>query len=218
METIQFHPSYSYEDFIEGYRPCEDEGFELQNGIFKNFCQKAKANPDKKFVMIIDEINRGDLAKVFGELMFLLEYRNEHVKLAYSKDLFKIPSNVYLIGTMNTADRSLAIMDYALRRRFYFVDLPPKLDYLKSWLVDNKVQFEVKELIEKIEEANDQLEQLMRSSDYRIGHSFFMRKNLDGEMLGQILEYEIQPLLQEYFVDRNDQAKEIVEILNFDEI
>lgn len=212
VEVIQFHPSYAYEDFIEGFRPSANEGFELQDGIFKEFCAKAKANPEKKFVLIIDEINRGDLAKVFGELMFLLEYRHKEAKLAYSKKLFRIPENVYIIGTMNTADRSLAIMDYALRRRFYFVNLPPNLERLKEWLVDNNCQVDVEDLIKKIENANNEIAQLMHSQDYAIGHSFFMRKNLSEDGVKEIIKYNIKPLLSEYFVDRNDQAEKIIEL------
>ena len=123
---IQFHQSYSYEDFIEGYKPNKD-GFELQKGVFYNFCEKAKSNPNKQYFFIIDEINRGNLSKIFGELLMLIErdYRGEKMTLTYSKDEFCVPDNLYIIGMMNTSDRSLAMIDYALRRRFSFFDIKP---------------------------------------------------------------------------------------------
>lgn len=217
VETIQFHPSYAYEDFIEGYRPREEEGFELKDGIFKIFCQKAQAAPDSNFVLIVDEINRGDLAKVFGELMYLLEYRDQEVKLTYSKEFFKIPDNVYLIGTMNTADRSLAIMDYALRRRFLFATLPPKLVYLQDWLEVNDAQISTGKLIDKLRAANEEIAQLMRTDDYAIGHSFFMHEDMDPTTLKRVINYEIKPLLLEYFNDRETQAKKVIQIFE-DEI
>ena len=133
IEMVQFHQSYSYEDFIQGLRPSKSGGFELKNGTFYNFCQQALAHPERSFFLIIDEINRGNLSKIFGELMMLIEAdkRSEKfaVKMTYSEDeadRFYVPANLYIIGTMNTADRSLAIVDYALRRRFAFINLQPE--------------------------------------------------------------------------------------------
>lgn len=122
IEFIQFHQNYSYEDFMMGYRPNEDGGFELKKGVFYNFCKRAQSNPDKDYYFIIDEINRGNLSKIFGELLMLIEkdYRDTEIKLAYNGEMFCVPSNLYIIGMMNTADRSLAMIDYALRRRFSF--------------------------------------------------------------------------------------------------
>ena len=145
VEIIQFHPSYSYEDFIEGIKPRlsaegEATGFVKQPGIFKNLVDKCIKNPDKRFVLIIDEINRGNISKIFGELIYLLEYRNEKIHLTYSPtEEFYIPDNLYIIGTMNSADRSIAFVDYALRRRFYFIDFYPdsRIDILQKWFVKN---------------------------------------------------------------------------------
>jgi len=135
INMIQFHQSYSYEDFIQGYRPKDDGTFKLENGIFYRFCKKAQADPENKYFFIIDEINRGNLSKIFGELMLLIESdkrgQDYGVPLTYSissETKFNIPDNVYIIGTMNTADRSLAMVDYALRRRFAFVTVEPTFD------------------------------------------------------------------------------------------
>lgn len=132
VEFIQFHQNYSYEDFVMGYKPKEDGGFELRRGVFYNFCRKAQSDPDKKYFFIIDEINRGNMSKIFGELLMLIEndYRGEKhkIRLAYNDEYFSVPENLYIIGMMNTADRSLAMIDYALRRRFSFFDMTPGFD------------------------------------------------------------------------------------------
>lgn len=211
MEIIQFHPSYSYEDFIEGYRPDSKNGFELKDGIFKTFCNYARKDKDNDYIFIIDEINRGNLSKIFGELMFLLEYRDEKVKLTYSGNTFSIPNNIIIIGTMNTADRSLAIMDYALRRRFYFIDLKFNRDRLEKWLIENGCSLDTKKLLDSIESINEQISQELNSNDYVIGHSYFMQNNLDKEILELIKEYEIKPLLEEYFYDKPNTADELVD-------
>ena len=213
IEVIQFHASYSYEDFVEGFRPGEGEGFRLIDGIFKTFCRKARANPERKFVLVIDEINRGNLSKIFGELLYLLEYRKERVRLAYSRELFYIPENVYIIGTMNTADRSLAIMDYALRRRFFFIDLECQTEPLRSWLVEHGCQLDIDSLVNAIEVMNLKIYEEMQSHDFAIGHSYFMKENLDKEKLEQIVQFELKPLLEEYFFDKQEKADEIIDVL-----
>ena len=213
IEVIQFHASYSYEDFVEGFRPGEGEGFRLIDGIFKTFCRKARANPERKFVLVIDEINRGNLSKIFGELLYLLEYRKERVRLAYSRELFYIPENVYIIGTMNTADRSLAIMDYALRRRFFFIDLECQTEPLRSWLVEHGCQLDIDSLVNAIEVMNLKIYEEMQSHDFAIGHSYFMKENLDKEKLEQIVQFELKPLLEEYFFDKQEKADEVIDVL-----
>lgn len=191
---ITFHQSYSYEDFIEGIRPnvlkndsLENKlSIELKNGIFKELSIKASENPEKNFYLIIDEINRGNISKIFGELITLIEddkRSNLSVNLPYSKDIFSVPSNLYIIGTMNTADKSIALLDVALRRRFIFIEMLPKLDLIK----DEKSR-EIIEQINSIITEN-------RSKDLQVGHAYFLQ-NKKSEF---IFKYQIRPLLEEYF-------------------
>jgi len=213
IETIQFHPSYSYEDFIEGYRP-KDGKFVLEAGIFKVFCESARKNKDKKYILIIDEINRGNLSKIFGELLYLLEYRDKEARLTYSQEKFSIPENIYIIGTMNTADRSLAIMDYALRRRFYFVDIKCETKRLEEWLNENGCILKASELIGAVENMNNQIKDEMHSEDFAIGHSYFMREGLDSDKLKEVMDFGVKPLLKEYFFDKEEKVEEITGIMN----
>lgn len=189
VEFITFHQSYSFEDFIEGYRP-EGEGesycIKLKDGIFKELAKKAKDNPDSNYYLIIDEINRGNIAKIFGELITLIEEdkRDKYeVKLPYSKETFSVPKNIYLIATMNTADKSIALLDVALRRRFIFIEMEPNLK-----LIDDH---DDRALIETIN--NIIVEE--RGKDMRIGHSYFMQRK-DSVF---VFRYQIKPLLEEYF-------------------
>lgn len=204
FKLIQFHQSYSYEEFMEGIRPeplKDNKGmsYPIKAGIFKTFCEEAGNNKDKKYLLIIDEINRGNISKIFGELLFLLEYRDDEIILPYSKNKFSIPKNVYIIGTMNTADRSLAFVDYALRRRFYFMEFLPDAEVLRKWMDENEdkksdyaLNYFIK-LNEKIQTALDE--------HHQIGHSYFMIKTgtFDKNKLNLIWEYNIMPLLKEYF-------------------
>ena len=159
IELVQFHQNYSYEDFMMGYKPVED-GFELKYGIFYRFCQKAANQPDKEFFFIIDEINRGNMSKIFGELLMLIEkdYRGIKATLAYNGLPFSVPKNLYIIGMMNTADRSLAMIDYALRRRFGFFEMEPGFDsegfirYLES--LNNET---LNELVSKVKDLNREI-------------------------------------------------------------
>lgn len=225
IEMVQFHQNYSYEDFIMGYKPV-DEGFDLKKGIFYNFCKKAEEEPKKKFFFIIDEINRGNLSKIFGELMMLIEGdkrgKKNNIKLAYKNELFSVPENLYIIGMMNTADRSLAMMDYALRRRFSFFDVEPAFDkeafrthllqYIGTSVVD-KVIARFKELNKKIaDEDNSGL-----GKGYCIGHSYFcvppVEGQTDDEWYNTIIDFEIAPLLFEYWWDDKDKAEECLKEL-----
>ncbi len=201
MEVVQFHPDYSYEDFVQGYFPEPANGvlqFKLKKGRFLEFCDKAENQANKApCVMVIDEINRAKLARVFGELMYLLEYREKEIPLAAGGQSFKIPENIYIIGTMNTADRSIALVDHALRRRFSFIRLQPEYSILASYLKRNNLP--VESLIAVLKQIN----QAMEDPNYEIGISFFMK---DQERLKQLLpiiwKTEIEPYLEEYFYDQ----------------
>jgi len=213
---VQFHQSISYEDFIQGYRPNGDGGFSLKNGGFYDFCQVARSQPDKKFVYIIDEINRGNLSKVFGELLMLIEHdkRDEQfaVPLTYaasSQDRFFVPPNVYLIGTMNSADRSLSMVDYALRRRFAFIRLHPGFDS-PIFAEVLKASGASDALIDSIRKRMNELNELIQKDSvnlgrgYRIGHSYFVPTNghsASEDWLNEVIECEIVPLLEEYWCD-----------------
>ena len=204
---IQFHQSYSYEDFIMGFRPSSD-GFELRRGAFYNFCKKAEIDGDNDYFFIIDEINRGNLSKIFGELFMLIENdkRGVSLQLLYSDEKFAVPKNVYIIGMMNTADRSLAMLDYALRRRFAFFEIKPGFETdgfqeYKQSLENEKFD----RLIACVENLNKDI-----SADdtlgegFCIGHSYFCnlsQETIDDQVLSGIVEYELIPLLKEYWFD-----------------
>ena len=228
LEMVQFHQSYSYDDFVRGYRPLEGKPgtFSLQDGIFFEFCRKAEANPDEKYVFIVDEINRGNLSLIFGELLMLIEADkrgNEFaVPLVYRKEhepRFSIPSNLYLIGLMNVADRSLAMVDYALRRRFAFFMLQPQYrsPIFKQWLADRSMQKELIDLITlRMIALNDEiLADPLLGENYQVGHSYFCPKGDDFAALDRtwyigIVETEIAPLLKEYWFDNPARANEAI--------
>lgn len=205
IEFVQFHQNYSYEDFMMGYKPVED-GFELKYGIFYRFCQKAANQPDKKFFFIIDEINRGNMSKIFGELLMLIEkdYRGTKATLAYNGLSFSVPKNLYIIGMMNTADRSLAMIDYALRRRFSFFEIEPGFDSEGFIRYQNRLNNEIlNRLVSKIKELNNTIaldKSLGRG--FCIGHSYFCGKEVcTEEWLHAIVDYDILPMLREYWFD-----------------
>lgn len=218
VEMLQFHQNYAYEDFIMGYRPDEN-GFSLQYGIFYEFCERALTNPERDYYFIIDEINRGNLSKIFGELFMLIERdkRGEYVTMGYSKKKFTVPNNVYLIGTMNTADRSLAQLEVALRRRFAFVTLKPAFnDDWRRTLQESGVSPNiVNRILLAVEKMNKEIiGDYQLGPGYAIGHSFFTSKpeNMDEQVwYDGILTYEIIPLLEEYFFDRQEIVKSIIE-------
>lgn len=204
---IQFHQSYTYEDFMMGYRPT-GTGFELKKGVFYNFCKKAEIDEDNDYFFIIDEINRGNISKIFGELFMLIENdkRGAYIQLLYSDEKFAIPKNVYLIGMMNTADRSLAMLDYALRRRFAFYEIKPAFrsdgfnNYMKN-LGSNKFE----RLITCVVELNKQIkEDETLGEGFCIGHSYFCNldpNKIDDQNILAIVEFELIPLLKEYWFD-----------------
>lgn len=205
IRFVQFHQSYAYEDFVEGYKPAA-EGFLLRNGVFKQFCREAAAAPDEKFFFIIDEINRGNLSKIFGELLMLIEagYRGETVTLPYSGASFTVPKNLYIIGMMNTADRSLAMIDYALRRRFGFVEMKPGFEnagfaaYQKD---KNSTMLDT--LVAEIQKLNEEIRQdTALGHGFCIGHSYFVfEEPCTDALLKSIVNYEILPMLREYWFD-----------------
>ena len=226
IEMVQFHQSYSYEDFVQGLRPSKT-GFELRNGVFYTFCQQALAHPERKFFLIIDEINRGNLSKIFGELMMLIEADKRSdkfaVKMTYSEDeadRFFVPPNLYIIGTMNTADRSLAIVDYALRRRFAFINLQPEfggkfIEFLQNAGITKSTIESICSSISRVnrEIAND----INLGSGFQVGHSYFCSKNFElneTDWLNEIITFEIKPLLEEIWFDDAAKIEEMMQILS----
>ena len=206
VKCIQFHQSYSYEDFVMGYKPNADGGFSLEKGIFYNICQEARLHRDKSYFLIIDEINRGNMSKIFGELLQLIDadYRDIPVMLAYNKQRFSVPSNLYIIGMMNTADRSLAMIDYALRRRFSFYEMTPAFGNagFKGYIEekhDSRLDSLVKALVDlnKVIVEDDSL-----GKGFCIGHSYLCNLTDDYD-LQSIVEYDILPMLREYWFDND---------------
>lgn len=203
VETVQFHSAYEYEDFVQGLRPRSDGTnltYPVEPGRFLEFCYEAEERSGP-CVLIIDEINRADLSEVFGELMYLLEYRREEVKLAQEtdrgEDHFEIPNNVYLIGTMNTADRSTALIDFALRRRFAFISLEPNWDILEHYHEEKEdTGFDISGIRSTMENINEEI----GDPDFVLGHTYFMDTSLD-ENIQDIWEMEIVPYLEEFFFD-----------------
>ena len=205
---VQFHQSYSYEDFIMGYRPAGKE-FVLKEGAFYKFCKKAaEDDSDNKYFFIIDEINRGNLSKIFGELFMLIENdkRGTPLRLLYNDEMFSVPKNVYIIGMMNTADRSLAMLDYALRRRFAFFELKPGFgtDGFRKYR-EEVANEKFDKLISCVQRLNDAISDDASLGDgFCIGHSYFCfskKEIITDKVLSNIVEYELIPLLKEYWFD-----------------
>lgn len=213
VKMVQFHQSYSYEDFIIGYKP-NNTGFSLQEGEFYKFRNLAIDNTHQKYYFIIDEINRGNLSKIFGEVFMLLEADKrkpeDAIRLLYNhdenRDDFYIPDNLYIIGTMNTADRSLAMLDYALRRRFAFINIEPAFEskQFKNYKEQiNNEQFD--KLIENIKDLNNEIKKDENLGEgFQIGHSYFITdkiQDINDEYIKDLIQYEILPLLEEYWFD-----------------
>jgi MoxR-like ATPase len=227
-KIVQFHESYGYEDFFQGIRPQLLDGggrviassdtstsvaqmvYRNSNGIFYQFCEEARRRGDGRFVLVIDEINRGKASRIFGELLYLLEYRQERIQLA-SGEMFEVPKNVYVIGTMNTADRSIALVDYALRRRFKFVGLRPYKNedapVLRSWLKAKSIS-DIDRIVKLFCKLNEHIAKV--NPHFIVGHSYFMAPRLQGrtqdvapetfpeDLLEEIWEFSILPLMSEY--------------------
>ncbi len=207
VEFVTFHQSYSYEDFIEGFRPNPHANIILEDGIFKRFCDEAFKQKEQNFFIVIDEINRGNISKIFGELITLIEEDKRdiyEVTLPYSKEKFKVPSNLYIIATMNSTDKSIATIDIALRRRFTFLKMKPN---------EELVTFpHAKELLNKL---NSFIAENL-NEDYKLGHSYFMNVAND-EDLEFVKEYKIKPLLEEYFYVDKNKFEEVLKILKLEE-
>ena len=213
VEMVQFHQNYSYEDFVMGYRP-QGSDFKLMEGIFYSFCTRASGQPDEKFFFIIDEINRGNMSRIFGELLMMIEkdYRGTAIRLAYDGRLFSVPKNLYIIGMMNTADRSLAMIDYALRRRFSFFEMEPGFHsegftrYQKAFANET-----FDELIEQIKVLNREItEDPSLGRGFQIGHSYFCGREESGctnEWMRSVVEFDILPMLGEYWFDEPEKLK-----------
>ena len=226
VEIVQFHQSYAYEDFVQGWRPTENGGFALRNGVFFEFCKRAEKQLDTPFVFIIDEINRGNLSRIFGELLMLIEAdkrgSNFAIPLTYSTagERFSVPANMHLLGLMNTADRSLAMVDYALRRRFAFEALRPAYhtEQFKEYLI-NKGADEplVMLIVDRMSAINDHIrEDKDLGSGFEIGHSYFVpgeEETLDELWFHTIVDTQIEPLLREYWFDRPERVDELLTIL-----
>lgn len=231
IEMVQFHQSYAYEDFVQGYRPTDDGGFELKDGVFHRFCERARANPDTPHVFIIDEINRGNLSRIFGELLMLIEAdkRKEDyaVSLTYADPAnarFHVPVNVHILGMMNTADRSLALVDYALRRRFAFETLQPAFgtDYGRTAFADHLTgkgadASLVTRISDRIGALNDKVSADQElGPGFQIGHSYFVPDDGDEpseDWYNHIVATQIAPLLREYWFDSpEDVEKEVAKL------
>ena len=226
IETVQFHQSYSYEDFMQGIRPTTSGEFKVRNGIFYNFCERAKENAEETYVFIIDEINRGNLSKVFGELMMLIESDKRSpryaLKLTYSEEeslKFYVPENVYIIGCMNTADRSIAIVDYALRRRFAFCPIEPELgESFKAFLCSELSKEFVNKICDKLNRVNSIIRETSSLGiGLEIGHSYFCQISSvddENEWWKSICKYELFPYLQEICFENEELCNELCNILS----
>ncbi|MCI1305718.1 MAG: EVE domain-containing protein [Lachnospiraceae bacterium] len=220
IEFVQFHQNYSYEDFMMGYKPSGDS-FELKYGVFYRFCKKAENQPDKKFFFIIDEINRGNLSKILGELLMLIEkdYRGTKATLAYNGMPFTVPEKLYIIGMMNTADRSLAMIDYALRRRFSFFEIDPGFESIGFGNYQKSLENETfDELIKRVIELNGEISRdKSLGKGFSIGHSYFCgrtKKTCTDDWMQSVVDYDILPMLQEYWFDDDSKVQRWDNILH----
>ncbi len=209
IRLVQFHPTFSYEEFVEGIKAKtvkvknrHDVTYQVQDGVLCDFAAQAWKNPGQNFVLVLDELNRGNLPRIFGELLYLLEYRHHKVILPYSRREFQLPANLYFLATMNAADRSVSLLDQALRRRFSFLEMPPDKDLLSNWLRRHSPSTPESfrdTVVELFEELNSKLSQEL-GRPFQIGHSYFMVPELDENKLQTIWTHQIFPLLEDYFV------------------
>lgn len=213
ITQVQFHQNYTYDDFVKGLRPTSDGGFKFESGPFYDICKRAEADKEgRQWFLIIDEINRGNMSKIIGEAFSLIEkdHRGEEVTLKYNSEKFSVPENLFIIGTMNTADRGLAMLDYALRRRFAFITVEPAFKsqgFRQILVANNNIKFN--KLAKKITDLNKAIcEDEMLGKGFQVGHSYFCSKKiLTDEDLKKIVTYEIMPLLEEYWYDSEQKVE-----------
>ncbi len=217
VRLVQFHPAYSYEEFVEGIKvkSVEVDGrhdvtYPVEDGLLCSFAGEAARSPAAPFVLIVDEINRGNLPRVFGELLYLLEYRDQAVGLPYSRRGFRLPPNLYLLGTMNAADRSVALVDQALRRRFSFLEMPPDARVLADWLAAHPPRSADPDFGGRVVSLFERLNERLRTDlgpQQQVGHSYFMVPDLDEGRLRVVWEHHVRPLLDEYFAAQPQRAR-----------
>ena len=218
VRLVQFHPAYSYEEFVEGIRVrnVESDGrsevaYAVEDGVLCEFAARAAARPSEPHVLIVDELNRGNLPRVFGELLFLLEYREQAVTLPYSKREFRLPDNLFVVGTMNPLDRSALVLDQALRRRFSFVDMPADAAILARWLEEHPAaaasETFAPRVVRLFEELNRRLARDL-GPDRQVGHSFLMVPDLDAEKLAAVWDHHVRPMLLDYLGGREDRLRD----------
>ena len=208
VRLVQFHPAYSYEEFVEGIkvRSVEVAGrhdvtYPVEDGLLCAFAAEAERRPAEPFVLVIDEINRGNLPRIFGELLYLLEYRGQEVGLPYSRRGFRLPANLYLLATMNAADRSVALVDQALRRRFSILEMAPDAGVLAAWLAAH-VPAAGRAFAERVLTLFARLNERLRGDlgpQGQVGHSYFMVPELDEARLRMVWQHHVRPLLEEHF-------------------
>ena len=215
IEVVQFHPSYAYEDFMEGIRPrIGDSGgtirYDIQPGVFRRIANEAKEDPESPFVLIIDEINRANLPRVLGEVLYCIEYRGKdgEIQLPYSGEAFSLPENVLIIGTMNTADRSIALVDAALRRRFLELSFPPDLNVLRRWWAEQGKPDLGQDAAARLERLNAELVNCL-DAHRLIGHTYLMDRHIQKEGFAPIWEWQLRPVLEEHLYAHLDDVKQL---------
>jgi 5-methylcytosine-specific restriction endonuclease McrBC GTP-binding regulatory subunit McrB len=217
VELVQFHPSYAYEDFVEGIRPVVTEGrglaYEVREGLFLRLAGLAREHREDRFFLVIDELNRANLPRVFGELLYALEYRGpEHTfRLPYSEGEAYIPANITIVATMNTADRSIALVDAAIRRRFRHVDFRPEPALLRSWLQAHDLGTIAEHAADRLIALNKALQELV-TADCLIGHTYLMRPDLGEVGLKGVWEEDVEPVLREHLFRQPDEIVKLREI------
>jgi 5-methylcytosine-specific restriction endonuclease McrBC GTP-binding regulatory subunit McrB len=219
VRLVQFHPAYSYEEFVEGIRArgVEVNGksevtFPVEDGVLCQFAEQAAKRPSEAHVLVIDELNRGNLPRIFGELLYLLEYRDQAVTLPYSKRAFRLPDNLFILATMNPLDRSAVALDQALRRRFSFVDMPADAAVLASWLEAHPPAEPGDEtfgprVVLLFEELNRRLARDL-GPEKQVGHSFFMVPDLTPEKFAAVWEHHVRPMLLDYLGGREERLRD----------